>query len=82
MDEMTPGDDFMEIIMGLGGPTEPGHHGKDKLKGMSHESCCEFIAKVRDLCDEFLMQAGKDDEKPEKEDEEDTEDSEEMDEEE
>lgn len=65
--EIIPGEDFMTIIMGLGGPDEPGHHGREKLMGMPHESCCEFIAKIRDMCDEFLMNnAGKDEDKSSK----------------
>lgn len=61
-EEMVPGEDFMTLIMGLGDPEEPGPHGREKVMGMPHETCCEFIATIRDMCEEFLRNAGKDSE--------------------
>lgn len=55
-----PGEDFMTLIMGLENPEKPGIHGKEKAVGYPHESCCEFIATIRDMCEEFLQNAGKD----------------------
>lgn len=58
---MHPDEDFMTIIMGLGDPEKPGQHGPVKMMGMPHESCCELISKIKDMCEEFLVKnAGKD----------------------
>ena len=52
------GDDVMTIIMGLGGPEEPGMHGHMDMPAPDME-VISFITKIRDMCDEYLMKCGK-----------------------
>lgn len=58
-EDFVPGENFMMLFSGLGNPEKPGMHGKEKAMGLPHESCCEFIATLRDMCDDFLREAGK-----------------------
>ena len=62
-------DDVMTLIMGLGGPEEPGQHGR--LTAPAPDGgAVELATKIRDLCEEFLSKCDKSDgsEKPESED--------------
>lgn len=68
-------EETMTLIMGLGGPEEPGQHGPTATKGMPFGGAFELITEIRDMCDEFLKTADK--EKPEPEMEEDFEEEEE-----
>lgn len=66
-------EDTMTLIMGLGGPKEPGQHGR-KMVPAPEQTAIELITQIRDLCDDFLQSAGKQEEpekeEPEKEEEE------------
>ena len=52
------GDDIMTIIMGIGGPEEPGMHGHLDAPAPDTD-VIGFITKIRDMCDEYLMKCGK-----------------------
>lgn len=52
-------EDTMTLIMGLGGPEEPGQHGRTKAP-MPDKDAVGVITQIRDLCEEFLSRAGKD----------------------
>lgn len=71
-------DDVMTMIMGVGGPEEPGQHGRTNAP-MPTNDAIKLVTDIRDMCDEFLMKAGKEEESDEKdsEEEEDTEEEEE-----
>lgn len=73
-------EDIMTLIMGVGGPEEPGQHGRTNAP-MPTQDAIGILTQIRDLCDEFLVKAGKEEEgdKPEKkkESEEDFEEAEE-----
>lgn len=62
-------EDALTLIMGLGGPQEPGQHGSVKTKAPGPDAVA-FATQIRDLCEEFLRSTGKDEgkemEKPEK----------------
>ncbi len=67
-DEIPFDEDMMTLIMGVGGPEEPGQHGRTKAPYPT-EDAISVLTQIRDLCDDFLMKAGKegeDEEKPEK----------------
>lgn len=53
-------DDMMTLIMGLGGPEEPGQHGRTKAP-MPEKQAIDVITEIRDLCEDFLAKAGKED---------------------
>lgn len=64
-------DDTMTLIMGLGGPDKSGQHGRTTTMAPGQDAI-DTITQIRDLCEEFLMNAGKEsdeEEKPEKEEE-------------
>lgn len=54
-------EDMMTLIMGVGGPEEPGQHGRTKTT-MPTTDAVSVVTQIRDLCEEFLMGAGKEDE--------------------
>lgn len=54
-------EDMMTLIMGVGGPNEPGQHGRTNAP-MPTEDATSLIIQIRDLCDDFLMKSGKEDE--------------------
>lgn len=58
-------DDVMTLIMGLGGPEEPGQHGRKSMPAPEADTV-SFITQIRDMCDEFLTKIDKGDEKEEK----------------
>lgn len=69
-------DDVMTMIMGVGGPEEPGQHGRTNAP-MPTNDAIKLVTDIRDMCDDFLSKAGKEDEKEEEtEDVEDTEEEE------
>ena len=68
-------EDTMTLIMGLGGPDEPGQHGRTSVPS-PEKNAIDIITEIRDLCEEFLLNAGK--EKKESGEEEGEEPSEEM----
>lgn len=69
-------DDVMTMIMGVGGPEEPGQHGRTNAP-MPTNDAVKLVTDIRDMCDEFLQKAGKDNEEPkETEEAEDTEEEE------
>ena len=72
-------EDTMTLIMGLGGPEKPGQHGRTMVPA-PEQKAIDLVTEIRDMCEEFLQSAGKE-EKPEEkessEDMEETEDSEE-----
>lgn len=57
-------DDVMTLIMGLGGPEEPGQHGRTMMPAPSQKPI-DIITQIRDLCEEFLQTVDKEEEKPE-----------------
>lgn len=61
-------DDVMTLIMGLEGPEEPGQHGR-KMIPAPQKDAIDLVTEIRDLCEEFLMTAGKKEEKPEEKEE-------------
>lgn len=65
-------DDVMTLIMGLGGPEEPGQHGRTHVPAPENKAV-DVITQIRDLCVDFLKNAGKEEEKPEEKKEEDSE---------
>lgn len=66
-------EEAMTLIMGLGDPSEPGQHGRNKVKSPD-KTAFDFIIEIRDMCEEFIQNYDKEDtEKPDKEFEEDTE---------
>ena len=69
-DDIPFDEDTMTLIMGLGGPREPGQHGRRMVPAPENEAI-DVITKIRDLCEDFLKVAGKtnDKEKPELEEE-------------
>lgn len=59
MAKETPFDeDVMTLIMGLGGPEEPGQHGRTSAP-MPGKDAIDVITEIRDLCEEFLAKVGK-----------------------
>ena len=62
-------DDVMTMIMGVGGPDEPGQHGRTQAP-FPTEDAIDVITQIRDLCDDFLSKAGKDEEESDKDSEE------------
>lgn len=64
--EMPFDDDVMTLIMGLGGPEEPGQHGRTSAP-MPGKDAVDVITEIRDLCEEFLAKAGKGPEEGDKE---------------
>ena len=68
-------DDTMTLIMGLGGPGEPGQHGRRMIPA-PEQGAIDLITKIRDMCDDFLMTADKEKKPEEKEDMEKPEDEE------
>lgn len=58
-------EDMMTLIMGVGGPDEPGQHGRTE-KPMPEMDEIDLITQIRDLCEEFLAKISKSDEGSEK----------------
>lgn len=52
-------DDVMTIILGIEDPCEPGMHGPLKEPCPSGDAVT-LVTKIRDMCDEWLRSAGKD----------------------
>lgn len=59
-------EDVMTLIMGVGGPDEPGQHGRRHMP-MPGNDAIDTITQIRDLCEDFLKKCGKDAEKDGKE---------------
>lgn len=55
-------EDTMTLIMGLGGPEEPGQHGR-KMIPAPEQGPIDLITQIKDLCEEFLMTVDKASEK-------------------
>ena len=72
-------DDVLTLIMGAGGPSEPGQHGRTEAP-MPTTDAIGLITQIKDLCEEFLMKADKED-KPDKKEDKNEDDTEEMEEE-
>lgn len=66
-------EDTMTLIMGLGGPEKPGQHGRSMVPAPENKAI-DIITQIRDLCEDFLATAGKEDEHEEKEGDEPSED--------
>lgn len=64
--EMPFDEDMMTLIMGVGGPEEPGQHGRTSAP-MPGKDAIDVITEIRDLCEEFLKKAGKGPEEGEEE---------------
>ena len=61
-------EDAMTLIMGLGGPEKPGQHGRTMVPAPDQKAI-DVITQIRDLCEDFLKTADKEEE-PEEETEE------------
>ena len=59
-------EDTMTLIMGLGGPEKPGQHGRSMVPAPDKKAI-DVITQIRDLCEDFLQSAGKEEEREEKE---------------
>jgi hypothetical protein len=57
----------MTLIMGLGGPEEPGQHGRKTIPAPENDAI-DVITQIRDLCEDFLKVAGKESDAEETED--------------
>ena len=68
-------EDTMTLIMGIGGPGEPGQHGRMMIPA-PNQKAIDIITQIRDLCEDFLNTVDKNDE--ESEGETDTEDLKDM----
>lgn len=67
MAEKIPFDeDTMTLIMGLGGPEKPGQHGRTMIPA-PEQTAVDLITQIRDLCEEYLQSADKEEEREEKE---------------
>jgi hypothetical protein len=55
-------EDTMTLIMGLEGPEEPGQHGRTMIPAPDSKAI-DVITQIRDLCEDFLRSADKE-EKP------------------
>jgi len=64
-------DDTMTLIMGLGGPEEPGQHGRRMIPAPEN-SAIDVITQIRDLCEDFLQSANKEEDTEETESTEET----------
>lgn len=62
-------EDMMTLIMGVGGPDEPGQHGRTKAPFPTKDAI-GVITQIKDLCEDFLSKAGKESEDEPKDDEE------------
>jgi hypothetical protein len=60
-------EDTMTLIMGLGGPEKPGQHGRTMIPAPENKAI-DIITQIRDLCEDFLQTADKE-EKPKEGDE-------------
>jgi len=58
MHDMPFDENTMTIIMGLGGPGEPGHHGPMEAP-MPEGQAVDLIIKIKDMCEDYLMKCGK-----------------------
>lgn len=57
-------EETMTLIMGLGGPEEPGQHGRTMIPAPTDKPI-DVITQIRDLCEEFLRSVDKEsDDKP------------------
>ena len=50
-------DETMTLIMGLGGPEEPGQHGR-KMVPAPDQTAVELVSQIKDLCEDFLLSIG------------------------
>lgn len=67
MAERIPFDeDTMTLIMGLGGPEKPGQHGRTMIPA-PEQTAVDLITQIRDLCEEYLQSADKEEKREEKE---------------
>lgn len=58
-------DDIMTLIMGVE-PNEPGQHGRREVPSPGNDAI-DVITQIRDLCEDFLMRADKEEKPEEKE---------------
>lgn len=66
-DKLPFDDDTMTLIMGLGDPEKPGQHGRRTIPAPEN-SAIDVITQIRDLCEDFLQTAGKEDKEEKRED--------------
>lgn len=52
-------DDAMTFLMGVNASDEPGQHGPRKVAPPDNDAI-ELVTQIRDLCEDFLHSAGKD----------------------
>lgn len=62
--EMPFDDDVMTLIMGVT-PEEPGPHGRMQCPPPTGDAV-SLVTKIRDMCEDFLMKAGKEEESEER----------------
>lgn len=61
-------DDTMTLIMGLGDSGKPGQHGRTTVPAPENKAI-DVITQIRDMCEDFLRSADKEEKPEEKEDE-------------
>ena len=59
-------EDTMTLIMGLGDPDKPGQHGRTMVPA-PEQTAIDLITQIRDLCEEYLQSADKEEKREEKE---------------
>lgn len=52
-------EDVLTMIMGVGGPEEPGQHGRTNAP-MPTSDAIDLVTSIRDMCDDWLKKVGKD----------------------
>lgn len=60
-------EDTMTLIMGLGGPDKPGQHGR-KMIPAPEQDAIDLVTNIRDMCEDFLKSAGKENKEEKSED--------------
>lgn len=60
-------EDTMTLIMGLGEPDKPGQHGRRTIPAPEQDAI-DLVMNIRDMCEDFLKSAGKEDKEEKMED--------------
>lgn len=60
-------EDTMTLIMGLGEPDKPGQHGRKTIPAPEQDAI-DLVMNIRDMCEDFLKSAGKEDKEEKRED--------------
>lgn len=60
-------EDTMTLIMGLGEPDKPGQHGRKTIPAPEQDAI-DLVMNIRDMCEDFLKSAGKEDKEEKRKD--------------